>query len=306
MTKPSENAALPIEIHDLTRRFGQKVALNKISISVPRGCVFGLLGENGAGKTTLIKHLLGLLKPQSGSVAVCGYDPVKHPEQALGKMGYLSEDRDIPNWMSIQELMRYSQGLYPNWDQQFADELCKKFELNPAQKIRTLSKGETAKAGLISALAHRPELLVLDEPSSGLDVVVRRDILDTMMRAVADEGRTILFSSHLMDEVESISDYVAILHRGDLMCSGPLSEVKGEYHQVHVRFPESHKVMPHVDGALRSQGSETDWTLLCDGNLEKIRASLTAINATIVSESPASLEDVFVNIIGTPTDDASQ
>lgn len=300
MTDLADDSHAPIEVRDLTRRFGAKVALNGVSLRVPKGCVYGLLGENGAGKTTLIKHLLGLLKPQRGSVAVCGFNPVKDPEKALSRLGYLSEDRDIPKWMSIQELMRYTQGLYPNWDEAFAQELCERFELNPAQKIRTLSKGETAKAGLIAALAHRPELLILDEPSSGLDVVVRRDILDTMMRTVAEEGRTILFSSHLMDEVESVSDNVAIIHKGNLLSCGPLEEVKSGYHRVNTKFSEPQKTAPRIEGALRCDGAGTDWVVLCDGDLEKLRSSIASMNASIVDESPASLEDVFIAVVGSP------
>lgn len=289
----------PIEVNGLTRRFGSKVALNNVSLSVPKGCVFGLLGENGAGKTTLIKHLLGLLKPQSGSVAVCGFNPVKQPEQALSRIGYVSEDRDIPSWMSIEELMRYTQGLYPKWDDAFARDLCAKFELDPAQKVRTLSRGQLAKASLLVALAHSPELLVLDEPSSGLDVVVRRHILDTMMRTVAAEGRTILFSSHLMDEVETVSDYVAIIHKGNVLECDRLQAVTENHHRVVLRFPQPVTAPPEIDGAIHCSGIGTDWTVICNGDMDKVRASAAKLDAAIAEESSASLEDVFVARVGT-------
>ena len=200
-----------IEVSALTRRFDPKLALDGVSLSVPRGCVFGLVGENGAGKTTLIKHLLGLLRAQSGSVRVFGLDPVSDPVGVLGRIGYLSEQRDLPGWMRVDELLRYTQAFYPRWDAAYAERLRRQFSLEPAARIKNLSRGEAAKAGLLVALGHRPELLLLDEPSSGLDPVVRRDILEAIIRTVADEGRTVFFSSHLLDEVERVTDRLAMM-----------------------------------------------------------------------------------------------
>src|SRR5262249_19679754 len=194
---PASAPAL-IEIRRLTRQFGKKTALDDLSLTVPRGGVFGLIGGNGAGKTTLIKHILGMLKAQSGTVQVFGLDPVRNPVGTLGRIGYLSEDRDLPNWMRVGELMRYTQAFFPNWDQTYAEELRQAFDLDARARIKELSRGQRARAGLLAALAHRPELLVLDEPSSGLDPVVRRDILGAIIRTIADEGRTVLFSSHLL------------------------------------------------------------------------------------------------------------
>jgi ABC-2 type transport system ATP-binding protein len=166
-------SALPpvVEIRRLTRRFGSTTALDDVSLSIPRGGVFGLIGENGAGKTTLIKHILGMFKAQAGSVCVFGLDPVQNPVGTLGRIGYLSEDRDLPDWMRVGELMHYTQAFFPTWDEAFAEELREMFDLGVNAKIKTLSRGQRARAGLLAALAHRPELLVLDEPSSGLDPI---------------------------------------------------------------------------------------------------------------------------------------
>lgn len=153
-----------VEIQRVTRRFAAKTALDDVSLTVPRGGVFGLIGGNGAGKTTLIKHILGMLKAQSGSVSVFGLDPVKNPVGVLGRIGYLSEDRDLPNWMRVGELMRYTQAFFPAWDEKYAEELREAFDLDPLAKVKNLSRGQRARAGLLVALAHRPELLVLDEP----------------------------------------------------------------------------------------------------------------------------------------------
>lgn len=219
-----------IQIENLTRRFGSKTALDAVNLSLPRGGVYGLVGANGAGKTTLIKHILGLLKAESGSVRIFGADPVADPVAVLSRMGYLSEENDLPDWMRVDELITYSRAFYPRWDDAYAEELRQTFALDPAARIRNLSKGQKARTGLIIALAHRPELLVLDEPSSGLDPIVRRDILAAVMRTIADEGRTVLFSSHLLDEVERVADHVTMIRQGRILLSAPLHEVKAAHH----------------------------------------------------------------------------
>ena len=177
-----------VEVAGLSRRFGRIQALDGVYLEVPRGSVFGLVGENGAGKTTLIKHLLGLLKAQTGTVRVLGLDPVLEPVGVLARVGYLSEDRDMPEWMRISELLRYLKAFYPSWDDVFADELRRQFDLDPRARIKTLSQGQRARLGLLAALAYRPEVLILDEPSTGLDPIVRRDAAVPAARA-ASGGR---------------------------------------------------------------------------------------------------------------------
>lgn len=223
-----------ITVSDLTRHFGGKTALSAVTVAVQRGTVHGLVGANGAGKTTLIKHVLGLLRAESGSVRVFDRDPVADPVGVLSRIGYLSEENDLPGWMRVDELLRYSRAFYPAWDDAYAEELRQAFALDGGAKIKTLSKGQKARAGLIVALAYRPELLVLDEPSSGLDPIVRRDILGAVIRTIADEGRTVLFSSHLLEEVEQVADYVTMIRGGAIMLSAPLDEIK-EAHRVDGR-----------------------------------------------------------------------
>ena len=226
-----------ISVSELTRRFGGRAALDAVSLSVPRGAVHGLVGANGAGKTTLIKHVLGLLVAQSGSVRVFGLDPVAEPVAVLSRIGYLSEENDLPGWMTVGELIRYTRALFPGWDDAYAEELRQTFALEPAARIRTLSKGEKARAGLLIALAYRPELLVLDEPSSGLDPIVRRDILAAVIRTIAHEGRTVLFSSHLLDEVEEVADHVTMISQGKVVLSGPLAALKRDAQVAGERDP---------------------------------------------------------------------
>ena len=218
-----------IAVTELTRRFGTKSALAGVSLSLARGAVYGLVGGNGAGKTTLIRHLLGLLRAEAGAVRVFGLDPVQDPVAVLSRIGYLSEENDLPGWMRIDELLRYTRAFYPAWDDAYAEELRSAFGLDPAAKIRNLSKGEKARAGLLVALAHRPELLILDEPSSGLDPIARRDILGAVIRTIAHEGRTVLFSSHLLDEVEEVADHVTMIDHGRVVLSGSLDDIKAAH-----------------------------------------------------------------------------
>jgi len=298
MSDPFPSSAPPIvEVHRVTRQFGSKTALDDLSLAVPRGGVFGLIGGNGAGKTTLIKHILGMLRAQTGSVRVFGLDPVENPVGTLGRIGYLSEDRDLPNWMRVGELLRYTQAFFPTWDDTYAEELRQAFDLDGNAKVKTLSRGQRARAGLLVALAHRPELLVLDEPSSGLDPVVRRDILGAIIRTIADEGRTVLFSSHLLDEVERVADRVAIIHQGRILLTAPMDEIKENHRRMTLRFDESLERAPALIGTISCMGRGTEWTYVCNGDSEQLRQAAQAIGATVVDDAALSLDEIFVSRI---------
>jgi ABC-2 type transport system ATP-binding protein len=290
---PSSSEAV-VAITNLSRRFGSKAALDDVSLYVPRGSVFGLVGENGAGKTTLIKHILGLLRAESGTVRAFGIDPVSDPVSVLGRIGYLSEQPDLPGWMRVDELLRYTQAFYPKWDAAYAQELLVQFGLNPLQRLNTLSKGQAAKAGLLIAQAHRPELLLLDEPSSGLDPLVRRTILEAVIRTVADEGRTVFFSSHLLEEIERVSDQIAMLHQGKLVLCGPLDEIKAQHRQFTLHFEINQEQPPVIAGALSISGKGREWTLMCNGARHELPAAAEKLGARIVDERAPSLNEIFV------------
>jgi ABC-2 type transport system ATP-binding protein len=287
-----------IEIEALSRRFGAKAALDNVSLDVPRGVVFGLVGANGAGKTTLIRHLLGLLKAQSGSVRIFGRNPVQDPVGVLSRIGYLSEEGDLPGWMRIDELMRYMRAFYPTWDEVYAQDLRRQFDLDPAVKVKTLSKGQKARAGLLVALAYRPELLVLDEPSSGLDPIVRRDILGAIVRTIADEGRTVLFSSHLLDEVERISDRVAMLKAGRILFTGELDDIKHNHHRLTVCFDEERAAPPAIDCVLQWEGRGRAWTALTYGRLEAVKMAISAMGGEVIEQQVLSLDEIFIARVG--------
>src|SRR5205823_9694546 len=196
--------------------------------------------------------------------------------------------------MRVDELMRYTRAFYPHWDVPYAEELRQSFGLDPAAKVRNLSKGQRARAGLLVALAHRPELLVLDEPSAGLDPIVRRDILGAIIRTIAEEGRTVLFSSHLLDEVERVSDHVAVMQNGRITVTAPLDEIKGSHHRLTLRFAEPRARPPALAGVLSWQGAGYEWTAVYSGQLGEARSAAAACGAEVVAAGVPSLDEIFV------------
>ena len=263
-------------------------------MSITRGSVLGLVGENGAGKTTLIKHLLGMLKTQAGSVQVFGRDPVSDPVEVLAKVGYLSERRDLPGWMRVDEFMRYTQAFYPKWDEKYADQLLEQFQLDPTQKINTQSQGQQAKTGLLTALAYRPELLILDEPSSGLDPVVRRDILEAIILVVADEGRTVLFSSHLLEEVQRVADHLVMLQDGRVALNGCTDEVRRKHISAVLSFGEPQTVVPILAGAHAISGSGSQWEVLFQGSSLDLEQAAIRLGAHVLEQRTPSLDEILV------------
>ncbi len=293
-----ETSESVVDVVGLSRRFGRTLALDGVSLRVPRGAVFGLVGENGAGKTTLIKHLIGLLKAQTGTVSVFGLDPVKEPVAVLSRVGFLSEDRDLPDWLKVHELLRYLRPFYPTWDDRLAEDLRRQFELDPAARIKTLSQGQRARVGLLAALAYRPELLVLDEPSTGLDPIVRREILAAIIRTIAQEGRTVLFSSHLLDEVERVSDHVALIDRGRIVLCDALETVKERHCRLTLRFDEPLPGPPVLVGSTRWEGAGHEWSTVCRGSIDEIQGAVAGLGARIVEEHTPTLDDIFVARVG--------
>ncbi|MCY2984738.1 MAG: ABC transporter ATP-binding protein [Planctomycetota bacterium] len=214
-----------ISVNNVSKRFGKKTVLDNISLKVPSGVVFALLGENGAGKSTLIRSMLGYTKLNSGSISVCGLDPLKKPLEIRRQVGYVSDAPGLYEWMTVAQAGWYASGFYPDGFLRNYAARINEFQLPADSKIRDLSKGMRAKVALSLAMAFDPELLIMDEPTSGLDPLVRRSFLESMIdRAAA--GQTVFLSSHQIQEVERVADWVAILHQGKLQIVSPLEELK--------------------------------------------------------------------------------
>ena len=290
----ADSAGAAVEIRSVTRRYGQKRALDDVSLTLAPGTVLGLVGENGAGKTTLIRHVMGLLKAEQGTVRVFGMDPVLEPVKVLSRIGYLSEEPDLPAWMRVHELIRYIAAFYPTWDAQYAAKLQRDFALDLSAKIKHLSKGQRARAGLLCALAYRPDLLVLDEPSSGLDPIVRRDILSAIIRTIADEGRTVLFSSHLLSEVERVSDRIAMIKNGRIVFCDTTQAVRDAHTRITIRFDEPREQPPMVDGVLTWEGRGREWTAVMSLPADRARLAVSGLGAEVIEQSALNLDEIFL------------
>ena len=215
-----------IEIRNLCKRYREKEVLSDLSFIVTRGQTFAFLGRNGAGKTTTIQMLLGLLKPDSGSVEVLGVNPAIDPLLVRSSVGYLAEDQTMFGWMTVEQLIRFIAPFYPTWDHKLAADYVKQFELPLRTKVRHLSKGQNVRLGLLLALAHRPQVVILDDPALGLDPIMRRDFNRDLVTHLQAEGRTVLYSSHLLYEVEPVADMVAILHEGRIVRQGTPEDLR--------------------------------------------------------------------------------
>lgn len=290
----SDTRSTVVEVAQLTRAYGEKIALDGVNLSVPRGCVFGIVGENGAGKTTLIKHILGSLKPQSGKVQVFGQDPIRNLQSVLARIGYLSASPELPKWMRIGQLLRYTSAFYPTWDEAYASELISLFELDLAAKIKTLSTGQHARVGLVLALAHRPELLLLDEPSSGLDPVVRRDILEAIISSISEAGCTVMFSSHLLDEVERVSDCLAMIQDGRIVECNTLDTIRETYKKITLNFEHVQGVQPSAPDAISWHGEGREWTGVCRDLSQDLIENVTLIGGRIVEQTTPTLDEIFL------------
>ena len=227
-----------IETHDLTRRFGRTEAVHGLNLAVPEGSVFALLGPNGAGKTTTIKLLMGLLRATHGSATVLGVDSRKLGEREKARIGYVSENQDMPLWMTVRQLLDYCRPFYPTWDRDLEKSLLAQFALPENQKLKHLSRGMLMKAALLSSLAYRPKLLILDEPFSGLDPLVRDEFIRGMLDVSSQGDWTVFVSSHDIDEVERLADHVGMIEAGRLRLNEPTDTLQARFRQVELTLEE--------------------------------------------------------------------
>ena len=215
-----------IEIRSLSKRFGRNEVLTDVSLAVPRGQTFAFLGRNGAGKTTTIRTLLGLMKQDHGKVEVLGLDPNRDAVEIRRRVGYLAEDQRMWGWMKVRQIIGFMAPFYPTWDNDLANRYVEQFELPARTRIKNLSKGQNVRLGLLLALAHRPELVILDDPTLGLDPIMRKQFLRDVVEHLQGSGATVFFSSHLLYEVEPVADQVAILDSGVIVRKAPTEQLR--------------------------------------------------------------------------------
>jgi ABC-2 type transport system ATP-binding protein len=215
-----------IEVDALSHRFGRNTVLDSVDVQVPRGSVTALLGRNGEGKTTLLRLMTGWLRPRPGHVRVLGMDPARRGPDIRRVVGYVPDQLEVPRWMRVADWYRFVEPFFPTWSRDEERALCERLGLDPTAKVHTLSKGQRAKHALIAALSHRPELLLLDEPFSGLDPIVRHEVLTAILGHLREEGRTIVVVSHSIGDVERIADRVVLLEKGRVRLDADLEELQ--------------------------------------------------------------------------------
>lgn len=282
----------------LSRTFGRVEALHGLDLQVPKGSVYGYLGRNGAGKSTTIKLLLGLLKPDAGSARVLGFDPWTEPVPMRRRIGYVAEGQQMYGWMTVDETIRFTGGFYPSWDAGLADKYRARFDLPAQAKVKTLSKGQNARLALLLALGPQPELLILDDPTMGLDPISRQEFLGDIVRAIQEEGRTVFFSTHILQELEQVADWVGILDRGKLLTSGTVDALKATVQRYELTFEGLAPGDIHLDGLLRVHKDGRDLILTAHGDPTEIQRQLQqAYNPIRMERSRLSLDEIFAEVV---------
>ena len=245
------------------KRFGRLCAIENLNMTVPRGSVVALLGPNGSGKTTTIRLILDLLRPDSGTIDIFGLNPRTDSKAIRQRCGYVPERPKMIPWMTVRQIMDFTAPFYPGWDPAYADALSRQLKLNEKQKIRNLSRGEEARLALLLGLAFKPELLILDDATSGIDPAARRDILENVIQAMHEAGTTIIFATHLLHEIEGLADEAVFLIHGKIRYSGRMDSLKQSFKRI-VSWTENTLPALPAGASLVSEkktGRCTEWTI---------------------------------------------
>lgn len=287
-----------IQTLSLSRKFGRTIALDRVGLEVPEGAVYALVGPNGAGKTTLIKVLMNIFHPTGGAATVLGIDSHKVSGKAFNRIGYVSENQQMPDWMMVGEMLAYYRNFYPQWDRALEQQLVRQFDLPLKRKLKHLSRGMRMKAAFASSLAYRPTLIVLDEPFSGLDPLVRDELIEGLIERAPET--TILLASHDLAEIESFSSHVGFLEQGRLLFSEELSTLTSRFRDITVTLPGPISLPPNpppswlqveaVDAVVRFVHS--------DYNGEATSAELTLFfpSARDIAVDAMSLRSIFLSV----------
>jgi ABC-2 type transport system ATP-binding protein len=301
LTGPDESPrSVPvIETLGLSHRYGRTWALRDVDLEIPEGSLYALLGPNGAGKTTLLKIVMGLIRPTEGEARLNGRSIHTLSVQDRAQIGYVAEGQELPSWMTLERLEAYLAPLYPTWDAELADHLQDRFRLPSRRKLRKMSRGERMKVALLVTLAPRPEVLVMDEPFTGMDALVRDEIVYGLLELAHGESWTVLLCSHDIGELENLADWVGFLDRGRLILSEPLDLLKDRFRKVEITLtPGSLTQMTGLPPTWLSPqraGNRVSF-VTCDHGTprweEDVRVNLPGLQR--VTAEPASLREVFV------------
>jgi ABC-2 type transport system ATP-binding protein len=282
----------------LGRRFGSRWVVRGLELEIPRGCVYGFLGLNGAGKSTTMRMLMGLLTPHEGTMEVLGLDPVRDAVAVKRRVGFVPEKPWFYDWMTVREVMAFAAHYRPaEWDDALAERLVEVFRLPRDQRVKTLSKGQAAKLSLLLAMAFRPELLVLDEPTGGLDPAARREFLENLLAEYMEGDRTVVISSHLVNEIAGLVDRVGILHDGRMIKQCPTEDLFRTVKGATLVFDGEAPAQLAVPGVVRRRVQGRTMRLTIDGfDPVATPAALAATGATAVTIEELNLETVFIEL----------
>ena len=293
---------LIIETSQLTKSFQGRPVLRGLDLRVPKGSIFGFLGRNGAGKTTTIKMLMGLLRADSGAARVFGI-PVSNADQAIEirrRVGFVTEDKELYPYMTVGQIIRFTRAFFPKWRADLERRYLKMFDLPPQRKIPDLSKGMRSKLMLLLAISRGAELLVLDEPTDGLDPAATEEVLRELVNIASTEGTTMFFSSHQLSEVELIADHIGILEQGKLVVAGCLDDLKSQYQRLELVLPDA--VQPParwVDGVENVRQEGRVISILASHNVEAIVEQARALPGTALQRFPVTLKEIFLEHVRT-------
>ena len=292
-----------IEIAGLTKRFGRALAVNDLALKIPRGSTFGLLGPNGAGKSTTIKMLMGMLSITAGEARVLGIDVRTDPTQVKQRVGYVPEAHHVYRWMRIREVIGFCKSCFHSWNDQTCREMLDLFGLDVEKKVKHLSKGMLTKLALLLAVSHEPELLLLDEPLSGLDPIAREEFLDGVLRTICDRGQTVLISSHMLDDVRRLADSVGILHEGRLLLHGDVDGLLTSTKRICATLGDGCRPSQTPEGTIWHRVQGRQWTLTVrDFTPEKVQQVRALEGVEHVSVVDLGLEDLFKRSFRTSED----
>ena len=294
-----------LETEKLTKYYGRDLALDHMTLRVPRGCIYGLLGRNGTGKTTAIKLLLGLLRPTSGRASLFGCDSQYLTPRVRQRVGYVTEGHRLYRWMTINRIEKFQRSFFSSgqWDSRLLNDMLDYFQLSKKQKIRQLSNGQRAQVSLALAMAPNPELLIMDDPTLGLDTAIRRQFLEGMIQLIQRQGRSILFSSHILSDIERVADRIAVLDKGVLRADCTLEEFRTAVRKVIAVFPGSPPAEVSIPGLLHEHRSANHIELTLVGTSEdQIEAWSKEVGAVECRPVAMNLEDQFIEFTAPQTD----
>lgn len=303
MTSPLPNSLhsseLAVTTRALSKQYGALRALHDLALQVPEGAVYLLVGPNGAGKSTAIKILIDQVRPTSGEATVLGLNPQMHPALVRANVGYVPEQLDWGyGWMRVGRLLEHHARYFPSWDAAYANRLAKSFALKLDQKMSTLSKGQGRRVHLVMALAHRPPLLVMDEPTDGLDPVMRDETLGVLIDHLAQTPTTVLLSTHHVSEVEQLADHIGVLRDGELRAQMPLDELRRDLRRYRAQIPVGWQgTSMFGDAVIRrvTTRNEVDWTVW--GDESEIAGELVSAGATVREAAPLSLHEATLALL---------